>query len=324
MTTPTVLVLGAGASCTYGFPLGLQLKARICKALRGNGTLIAAILSKGKTLDDIQCFHQDLILSGDASIDAFLQNRNEYVEMGKLAIAAVLLPLEKRTALFDDWIDKWDDPRNTERHWYQLLFTKVKTGASRDNFGKDLRIVTFNYDRSLEYYLVTCIRTTYGFTEEAEAYDLLQSIPIVHVYGKLADLGELKYDAWGSATEPERFHLLDVAAEKISIVHEGSQNGAGFKQAREYMTAADRICVLGFGFDMTSVDRLFPRAWLTGEAGSRKWIGGTTYGISDQFVPVLDRHGFAGFKNDGQRKAYWPPMMIYDWLSTHKSGSLCD
>ena len=30
---PTVLILGAGASCPYGFPTGLQLKARICKSL---------------------------------------------------------------------------------------------------------------------------------------------------------------------------------------------------------------------------------------------------------------------------------------------------
>ena len=35
ITTPTVLILGAGASINYGFPSGLQLKAEICRDLKG-------------------------------------------------------------------------------------------------------------------------------------------------------------------------------------------------------------------------------------------------------------------------------------------------
>jgi len=32
ITTPTVLVLGAGASAPYGFPTALELKQKICNA----------------------------------------------------------------------------------------------------------------------------------------------------------------------------------------------------------------------------------------------------------------------------------------------------
>jgi hypothetical protein len=71
---------------------------------------------------------------------------------------------------------------------------------------------------------------------------------------------------------------------------------------------------------MTTVARLFPRSCLCRFGG--KWIGGTTYGLSDQMPPVLSDHGFAGFKNEGQRKAYWPPNTIYEWLSNHEKGSL--
>lgn len=195
---PTVLVLGAGASCTYGFPLGLQLKATICKILEKHNTVLRKILISKHIQDrDIGAFRNDLILSCDLSIEAFMEQHEEYIELGKYAIAATLLPLERHLFLFDHWIDKWLDPNNSERHWYQLLFTKLD--ASQDKFEHNqLRIVTFNYDRSLEHYLYHCIKAKYRGISEGYAKFLLSKIQVIHVYGQLGSLDKVPYDmdAW--------------------------------------------------------------------------------------------------------------------------------
>ena len=198
-----------------------------------------------------------------------------------------------------------------------MLFRKLKSDADPEKFKKTgLRIVTFNYDRSLEYYLLNCITAAYG----PDQVDLLRSIPIVHIYGQLGDLKEVPYDAWASAREPERLDLLERAAGKISIVHEQPEANVGFEQAQKLMEIADRICVLGFGFDMTNVRRLFPKSLL-----SSGRLRGTTYGLSEQMIPILNKHGFAGFYKDksyDQRLNYWPSITIYEWLNNHLEGAL--
>ena len=162
ITKPTVLILGAGASCPYGFPTGLQLKARICKALMRPDIYARNDVKREMRFDEdllvywaikhlpsdtdpghilylkhnphevgneikkfVDNFANDLMLSPDVSIDAFLEHHPEYVDIGHRVIAGILLPYETRESLFDDWIDKWDDPKNEEKHWYQLLFTKL-------------------------------------------------------------------------------------------------------------------------------------------------------------------------------------------------------
>src|SRR6267378_303056 len=75
----TVLILGAGASMPYGFPSGSGLRRHIIEYL-------------------------DELLSADTtSIDVFLERRTEFVEIGKAAIAATLIPLESTRNLFQTW-----------------------------------------------------------------------------------------------------------------------------------------------------------------------------------------------------------------------------
>jgi hypothetical protein len=204
-----------------------------------------------------------------------------------------------------------------------VLFRKARSEADKAEFKKTgLRIVTFNYDRSLEYYFLNCIKAAYGPSQD----ELLKCILIVHVYGQLGDLEDVPYGAWASAREPERLGLLDRAAGKISIVHEQPGAKDGFKKAQDLIEGADRTCVLGFGFDMTNVARLFPKSVLSRypyySGNDHKWIGGTTYGLSDQMLPILERHGLADFTFVHERKINWPPITIYEWLSNHEKGSI--
>ena len=87
----TVLVLGAGASKPYGFPTGRELIREIAAGLKNTGSEVAQLLSAhGHEPSELAKFSDALLDSAQPSVDVFLENRAEYLEAGKAAIAAAL------------------------------------------------------------------------------------------------------------------------------------------------------------------------------------------------------------------------------------------
>ena len=79
------------------------------------------------------------------------------------------------------------------KDWYEYL--SVKLNSSFEEFGENkLSVITFNYDRSLEHYLLNSLINLHGKTCD-ECVKALAQIPIVHVYGQL---GERPYPQQGS------------------------------------------------------------------------------------------------------------------------------
>src|SRR5712671_5186207 len=103
ITTPTVLVLGAGASYPYGFPTGKQLKEQICNTFSPEGSLPDVFASEECTLEPEQffAFREAFLRSGQPSIDAFLERRPNFLDVGKLVIAFSLMPYEKEENLYN-------------------------------------------------------------------------------------------------------------------------------------------------------------------------------------------------------------------------------
>ena len=154
ITTPIVLILGAGASAPYGFPIGDRLRKLILANLTHTSRkIIQPIVELGFTAQEIDTFRQAFDKSQQPSIDAFLEHRSDdYMEIGKLAIAATLIPFEREHLLLDQ-------SSNDANHvflgdpWYQYLIERLTT-KDPDHFrNHKLSIITFNYDRSLEYSL---------------------------------------------------------------------------------------------------------------------------------------------------------------------------
>lgn len=142
ITKTTVLILGAGASIDYGFPLGRGLRDLVCRVPGTAGA--SAITDAGYDPEELNEFVDILRHSGYTSVDWFLEDRPEFISIGKAAIAAALIPFENPDRLFPP-----DAPAN---HWYELLLNTMD--SPRGSFTENrLSIVTFNYDRSLEYYL---------------------------------------------------------------------------------------------------------------------------------------------------------------------------
>jgi hypothetical protein len=247
-----VLVLGAGASMPFGFPSGYGLMREIVDQLKPHGTqgsrilgqpMLSALVSAGFDRDFIEAFRSALEKSGKRSVDAFLEHRNQFIDVGKTAIAFALIPKEREELLFS--------PKGL--NWYEYFFNRLN--ARFEDFDKNsISILTFNYERSLEYYLFTALKNAYGKTSE-ECASKMRSIPILHLYGKLGGLPGLEEEglSFGAAPNPDN---LKKGAAGIQIIHEDLSRNPVFQQAHELLQDAERICFLGFGYDFTNLERL--------------------------------------------------------------------
>jgi hypothetical protein len=244
--TQTVLVLGAGASMPFGFPSGRGLWQHIVGRLSEPASDLVQVLvdlGHGKVLAE---FRRELLHARPPSVDVFLDDRREYLTVGKAAIACGLIPYEtaSRGQMFDA----------SNNHWYDYLYHRL-TDCKRDEFqGNRLSIVTFNYDRSLEFYLFTTLTSRWGL-KNTECAELLNAVPIIHVYGQLGNLPELTpanglpygADLNRGAVEHAMAHIL--------LLPEADAKSPALKQAHELLRVA-RICFLGFGYHPTNLERL--------------------------------------------------------------------
>lgn len=237
-----VLVLGAGASAPYGFPVGSVLRSKILKD--------EPDFQKHKVLDRLR--HNEFVdvfqRSEMYSIDAFLSCRPDMVDLGKYRIAEILLEFERRSTLTGDW--------------YQYLWNALRTPKFEDLDLTKLKIITFNYDRSLERYLLNTISVTYSACESA-SIEKLKSLEIIHVYGSLGPL-------WTTSPQPISTGVdvisygdtrpCKASADNILVIpDERAEKSREFERAREILSDAERICFLGFGFDETNLKRLDSR-----------------------------------------------------------------
>ncbi|MBN1270598.1 MAG: hypothetical protein JXB04_13490 [Kiritimatiellae bacterium] len=244
---PTVLILGAGSSVDYGFPTGPDLRDIICAMPRNQNqhSTFYSILKYSDKIQQFELFCEKLKGSGTRSVDAFLErdDRDEFQWIGRVAIAAALFPLEDVGRLFEK-----------SSSWYHYLFAQMS--ASFDDFGRNrVSVLTYNYDRSLEFFLLHSMTNLYG-RPESECADLLKHIPIVHMHGTLGDLpflGEQK-KAYDGAVDSR---ALSLAAKMIRVVHE-VRNEPQFAKAKRLLADAHTVCFLGFGYHHANLDRLSP------------------------------------------------------------------
>ena len=248
----TVLVLGAGASFTYGFPLGIELRDIAVERF-------LTVKSKDKELlenlelepDEIREFAKALLYSGQQSVDRFVEMRAEYMDIGKIIIALILIEYEDRHLLFPTIPVK--------NHWYEYLFNKLNINEIPNN---RLKIITFNYDRSLEYYLTTTIAYSKNIDKNA-ALDLLSDIPILHVHGKLGDLDFSGQNGRQYNTSINKRTISHCLRENgIKIIKEVDVGSREYITARELLRSADCIIFLGFGYDEEKLYRLGMKDYL--------------------------------------------------------------
>ena len=217
----------------------------LCSGLKHGNDLCQLLLFASIEAGHIQAFHNALEKSGKESVDSFLEHRQEFLTVGRTAIAAVLLPLERPQLIF---------PHFDKNHWLQYLFGSMN--ATMEEFQSNkLAIVTFNYDRVVEYFFQVAIENLFGIPT-AEAEQAVSRIEIVHVHGSLGPLSGTDACAaipFGAKPVPE---TLRLSAASIKIIHEAIAISQEFQHARQLIAKAQAVCFLRFGFDHTNLSRL--------------------------------------------------------------------
>jgi hypothetical protein len=241
---PTTLILGAGASMDFGYPSGRDLKDKVVKMIASpNNDAYRSLQKLG--FDDylIKSFQEGLQRSGRPSVDAFLEHRPEFIEVGKAAMAVELMSYENINALFP-----------TGGSWYEHLFQAINA-SFEDLSSNKLKIITFNYDRSLDIYLFEAIKNAYGKQTE-KVSEVLKTIPILHVHGKLGPMpweSDRRGREYRSSYDP-----VDIkqAADNICIITEDHETKKEFSDAKRLISASKRLIFIGFGYHSQNIERL--------------------------------------------------------------------
>ena len=237
----TVLILGAGASKPYSLPLGQELRDDVIKGADKIG-LLSTLSRVPISQDEFASFATDLSESGFPSVDAFLEHRQKWIPIGKAAIALCLLRSEAKSR------EKLFPPHQPKDHWYEALWARLRAPSWQGFKQNPWHVITFNYDRSLEHYLVRVLCNNYCL----KPHTVCSQLPILHVHGSLGDYDAFPYGGRIGAVEHE------IAANSIRVVHESDVGKSEFTRAQTLVEDADRVLFLGFGFHEENMKKLAP------------------------------------------------------------------
>jgi hypothetical protein len=124
--------------------------------------------------------------SGNKSIDLFLSRSPSHIKMGKTAIIKTIKGCEFDSVFPNDPALKADDWYS---HLFHLMSEDFRTPERYFISENNISFITFNYDRSLEYYLHQCLSNSFCEIPEVDKDDEFSKIKFYHVYGKIGRLG---------------------------------------------------------------------------------------------------------------------------------------
>jgi hypothetical protein len=275
MPNQTTLILGAGASHSYGFPTGLELRKKIL-ALSGQLELFELLARNGR--QQIRNFLEQFRLSQLVSIDSFLAKNPEYTHLGKTAIAMVLISCEREDILFSE---------ENKDHWYQYLINEISPHSWNDLNLSWLKIITFNYDRSLYFYLHNTLKNIYKRSDQ-EVQEKLDQLEFHHVYGSLTTTtngyGQIRIVTPSDLDQQDLLCAdFENAFGDIRVIPEGRNDESHLKKIREVLLGSYTIGIMGFGFDPTNIERIYEHGAF-GLPENPKRVVATTKGMTEAEV----------------------------------------
>lgn len=277
MRTPTLLILGAGASVPYGLPTGAELTEKVAKELLGLPPLSNAYLERDS--NQLALLSTRVAYSGTPTIDRYIAEQEHDRDksdlkrgMCRALVRAESAAITRHTKTDGDWI-AW------------VFHTRLATTPTTFQENR-LDVVTFNYDRVPELLFAQMMASTYNKCV-CDCYDIVQcdSIPhgdndprrprFNHIMGSLQHPPTPSGHRWGEhriSTKPGAF---DSVHQWISVISDPPQN----RQPIDY-SRYQRIIFLGCGYHVENMERI----GLGGDSVRRiadqgTFIGGTAFGV---------------------------------------------
>ncbi len=244
----TIFILGAGTSIPYGYPSGNELVEKVQFAAANSSKVF---FSNAQEIEKAYQFANDLYKSDSSSIDLFLEKRPEFLNIGKLFISSVLLSFENPNEIFKF--------KNRNNGIYHYIFNNMISGGCqfKDFRENKISFITFNYDRSLEFFFFESLKHTYGKSDE-ETKNEVEYIPIIHMHGSLGPLPwqNEKGIPYLSRENKQIKHLARYSSSCLSIISEISSIKKENAIAKRLILEASHIYFLGFGFHNENLNNL--------------------------------------------------------------------
>jgi hypothetical protein len=318
----TVFVLGAGASCPYGYPSGSELRRLILyNAGSFSGGFLDSYMSfKSDDLDpskkivklrQIELFIQTF-KGAVKSIDVFIANNPKSAPTGKYIIAFEIFRAEQESLFREEAqsekerLKEHDNKKYVRGRagfqgddWYSYLFKRITDGlvgrdALPDFSNGNLSFITFNYDRSLEYFFYDSLRCLYYEVPEDRIIQTLKQLKILHVYGQIAPLKWQNPSDYVDYKPQINESILQNAANKIRTIYEEKENPE-LTEAKNLLRQADQIFFLGFGFAQENMEAL----GLPGLISEDCLILGTVLGLEPKEINDIRDQIVKGLKHGG-------------------------
>lgn len=279
ITENTLFILGAGASASYGYPTGSELRRLIIKEFVADfhNSLFPQERIHLPNSSFIKEFAYAFDKSDDILIDYFLHtcNNESYVNIGKQAIALYIQKADEQ------YLSSWNIEFNKD-DWYPILFSKLIDGINDPKYLSERKInfITFNYDRLVEYKLLTSVKYKYGIAWD-KASEYISHIKIKHVFGEVNFISPAVYQLGRKDFFQTDYQTVVNNAKTIKTI--GERNSLDLSEIRDLIANASRIIFLGFGFNQENIDLLN----IKHDANRDTKIFGTSFKLNENRVKEI-------------------------------------
>jgi hypothetical protein len=313
----TVFVLGAGASCPYGYPSGTRLRELIC--FHGGsfkGGFLDSYLdylnknsfdqsTKDTKMKEINKFIKTFKSAGK-SVDVFMANNPKFAPTGKYIIAFEIIRAERESCFGEDLKRKKEQledalqDMNRKKYlrgfsgfqgddWYSYFYDRITSGLigkdALPDFSNDkISFITFNYDRSLEQFFYESLSGLFSEVKEERIVQTLKQLKILHVYGQIAPLKWQNPSDYADYKPKIDEPLLLNAVKNIRTIYEEKQNPE-LTEAHSLIKQSEQVFFLGFGYapenmQVLALPSIIPETCL---------VYGTAFGANDKEVERIHK-----------------------------------
>lgn len=297
-------VLGAGASFEVNMPTGNDLKDKIALSMSNyrriasfDDPLLEALdalsqRSGGRSPANDYYQAAKRISAGmpqAPSIDNFIdshRSNNQIAEVGKLAIASAILKAERQSKLYVNPASTYNklDFSGVSDTWFNAFFQLISLNAQEEDLPARLsrvRVVTFNYDRTLEHFLFNSIQNYYGSSPE-QAAKILSHLTVLHPYGQV---GNLPWQNSGVAVpfggDMHNSALIQISQTLRTFTEGTSEEQSQIELIRASILEAEILTFLGFAYHELNLKLLFGPHSDDIPLRSSKKVFGTAKGLSE-------------------------------------------
>jgi hypothetical protein len=283
---PTVIVLGAGASAKFGFPLGEELKAQLIGGLRDilneartdasmfqtysaqndehfftrrfhalAGYLASPLATEfidanlnSNTREAITEFCNDLAEQTHLTVDRFIHDNPRHNVLGKILITQqILLLMYQPFQSTLRLVDFDEEEYNRRPNWYRRFVNRLRDGASNAEALAQNQLSVVTFNYDMS--LERAVGSLLPRTERHHGASLDSAVQIIHANGKPNRLPETIDDVGRFILETAR-NLYLIEEEARSDLREERSKAIGA------IHSAERVYVMGFHFDQPNAEAI--------------------------------------------------------------------